>query len=365
MDEPAFKKQRLPAIDNNQYIPLQRASYFLALPRELRNEIYTHLFTSTRLRFGKRENTDRSNVFVKPAAHSLALLHVCRQINLETRDLWPSLIFFDFLTIPAMMDKLLPLPLTTRHKLRHMRIQQSIYELYVTFLQYGWNVLRPNGWLLAVDAFNLLKGLQLDVLTIVHNDASFNVFHVDELIQRGHGWKKLVILLKDSEALSHNVRQLEAAEKNSKFNRPGKWHRLLQKRDGENSGAEVRVHQSWSEDVGSILLSEPRLLDRDDYRHESWLMLSENREGYFKRELMVVATRGRTANTALPSVFLPGGRLGWYTPTKREPCWKEILEQCLPLNKLDHDEYDVYLNPDEIDQSQWVFDREREERLKD
>jgi hypothetical protein len=360
MDEPPFKKQFLPSMYNKQYIPLRRTSQFLALPRELRKEIYTHLFTSTRLRFGARENANRSKVFVKPAAHALAILHVCRQTNLETRDLWPSLVFFDFLTIPAMMDKLIPLSLTTRRKLRYMRIQQSVYELYVTFLQYGCNVLRPNGWILAVDAFNLLKDLQLDVLTIVHNDSSFNVFHVDELIQRGHGWKKLVILLKNSEALSHNIHRREAAEQNSKFNRPGKWHRAMQKRDGGDLGAEVRVYQSWSEDVGSILLPDGRLLDRDDCRHEAWLMLSEYREGYFKKELMVVVTRGKNTEITLPHVFVPKGRLGWYTPTRRDPCWKEILEQCLPWDRLDHEEYDVYLNPDEIDQNQWAFDRERE-----
>lgn len=98
----------------------QSSSRLLQLQRELRDQIYKHLFWSTRLTFGKRyflhgkdpkfvANTRENDYMIKwlkPAPNSLAILRTCRQTYSETTNRWIGEVLFNFERTVDMLDKL-------------------------------------------------------------------------------------------------------------------------------------------------------------------------------------------------------------------------------------------------------------------
>ena len=129
-----------------EFIP-QPNCRLLQLPRELRDKVYNFLFLSTRITFGKRiagrydykfnfmstrtvgERTAGRNKYIKPAAHSLALLRVCRQIFDETKSLWLERVLFNFESIEGIFDKLLYLPSATLSRIRYLRTREDSWIL--------------------------------------------------------------------------------------------------------------------------------------------------------------------------------------------------------------------------------------------
>ncbi|KAF2792137.1 hypothetical protein K505DRAFT_376270 [Melanomma pulvis-pyrius CBS 109.77] len=108
---------------------IQPLCRFLVLPRELHDELYPIVFTSTHLSWGVQPKSHDEKVSVKPAANSLALLRTYRQINLETRDFWLPRVLFDFLRVDVMLDKLSPLPSHIICQVRHMRVFDPLHRL--------------------------------------------------------------------------------------------------------------------------------------------------------------------------------------------------------------------------------------------
>lgn len=150
----------------------QGSSLSLKLPIEIRLEIYSRVFYSTRLAFGGRLRTatpvslshrltDSANlehVQLRSVPNSLSLLCVCRRVNGEIGHSWIGQVLFSFEDAQTTFRKLTALEPSVLAKLRHMRISgvQPRLELggdYRT-TQSGWD-----------NMLKVLPGLCLDRLS--------------------------------------------------------------------------------------------------------------------------------------------------------------------------------------------------------
>lgn len=111
--------------DEGTNTPITRECRLLQLPRELRDNVYTFLWTSTRVTFGQRcrgrigtGRIERKNM--KPAPNSLALLRVCRQTFEENKSLWLGRVLFNFEGVRSLLDKLSLLPSTKLSQIRYV-----------------------------------------------------------------------------------------------------------------------------------------------------------------------------------------------------------------------------------------------------
>jgi hypothetical protein len=114
----------------------QSSIRLLQLPQELRDQVYKHLFWSTRLTFGKRyflpekhqkfvANTRKIEYMIKwlkPAPNSLAILRTCRQTYSEATNRWVGEVLFNFERAEDMLDKLDSLSPSTIASIRHLRV---------------------------------------------------------------------------------------------------------------------------------------------------------------------------------------------------------------------------------------------------
>lgn len=188
--------------------PRDSSLFLKSLPPEIRLEVYSYVFSSTRLAFGQMPmksttattpNTPTRIVLVqvRPAPNSLSLLRVCRQVNQEIGHSWLSQVLFYFGGARTMFDKLTALEPSTLSKLRHMSISGAPPMLSVQSdpptIKWGW-----------AHVFNALPGLCLDRLT-VHGSytpsARADLSTASQLITRGRGWKELNFIFHNSEVL--------------------------------------------------------------------------------------------------------------------------------------------------------------------
>jgi hypothetical protein len=109
------------AMDTTEMQQPRNIYRLLQLPCELRDEIYHHLFSSTRLAYDKRYIGCQKQVTIKPRPNALAILRTWRQVNQEAASLWPGRILFNFEILEELLDKLSPLPAATIAKLKHVR----------------------------------------------------------------------------------------------------------------------------------------------------------------------------------------------------------------------------------------------------
>lgn len=176
--------------------------FFRKLPPEIRSEIYSQVFYSTRLSFDGRLTTpvpprDTSMPWrvtyayfdLRPAPNSLALLRVCRKVSGEIGDSWIGQVLFSFGDTKMMLEKLGALQPSTLAKLRHMRITGG-REPKLEIKQ-NHQVSKHHGW---AEMFKLLPGLCLDRLTVLGHHAPgaiVNLASLDQLIKHSDGWKEL------------------------------------------------------------------------------------------------------------------------------------------------------------------------------
>lgn len=176
--------------------------FFRKLPPEIRLEIYSQVFYSTRLSFDGGLTTpvafsDTSMPWrvtyayfdLRPAPNSLALLRVCRKVNGEIGDSWIDQVLFSFGDTKMMLEKLGALQPSTLAKLRHMRITGG-REPKLEIKQ-NHQVSKHHAW---AEMFKLLPGLCLDRLTVLGHHAPgaiVNLASLDQLIKHSDGWKEL------------------------------------------------------------------------------------------------------------------------------------------------------------------------------
>lgn len=264
----------------------QLSSPFLRLSVEMRNKVYNYLFCSTRLTHGKRP-IDRYNYkIMKPAAHSLAILYVCRQTNREASSFWVGTVLFHFEDGEDMLNKLSPLPTSTVSKIRHMRIGGRLLATS-----------KPTDWSMKVLAktLHLPPGLQLDTLTILGLpiiDLANSV--LKELALFGNGWRELRYITPHSLLLDSLPCPLSWLSETPTF--PGQ---TLLLRNGVDIEDSVFAYESTETGVTGAVMepSMRKMLTKDNLvsRREFFRMSAKEKENY-KGEMLHVVKRGLSAD---------------------------------------------------------------------
>lgn len=230
----------------------QKSPFLRIFPREIRDEIYDLVFSSTRLTYAEGMEGALSSAFrtyTIPAKHSLALLKTCHQVNAEIGISWVSRVLFHFGSSRDMRDKLVELPKEIISAMRHIRVCD---------VPHGYLHLDPAGRLPSV--LTQLPGLQLDRLTILGNDAFARSYRtLKALVSRTSGWKELHFHTPNSRILM--------PEPNGPL--PGHLQVLLEKRDGADTEPSVIIYRANSPfAVGSIMCPDLRAsYKRSDLRH--------------------------------------------------------------------------------------------------
>ncbi|KAJ7901168.1 hypothetical protein B0H14DRAFT_2429073 [Mycena olivaceomarginata] len=313
----------------------QLGSLFMRrLPPEIRLEIYSHYFFSTRLAWGERAlgRIDRQRIGSAP--NSLALLRTCRQVHIEIGKTWLHQVLFSFESAEAMLDKLANIPTSTLTLIRHVRVSgdplmiswEDDYVFYRTS-----------------QTLKLLPGLSLDRFTVLASRTPEVRYQtLDMLIRQCTGWKELVYLSHDSRLLGYqdswswwSVASASDEDRYLRVPQPAGWQRALEERDGANTGTSVTIYRATSPRGCSVLLQPDtraafaqtlpagKTLKTFGKEADAALMAQGERE----KEILVVVRRGRGADYAEKegSPYLEGGDIRQKMDSESEgTTWRKI-----------------------------------------
>ena len=330
---------------------------FLQIPRELRDKIYSCLFASTRITFGKRNISRITTKTMKPAPSALAILRTCRQINQEAGPLWLGHVLFSFENPEDLLDKLSTLPSITLSQIRHvctggrlLMLQPSGADNDVYCYKLVW-------------VLKLLPGLRLDKLTVLGPSGGKVAYDIlEELIKYGNGWRELHFIAPNSTMLGFAKIDMFMADPFRRKPQPSTWDEILRQRDGANSGASVTVYRSTQSNApGTVTnpctrqifqqeLSSPEDLENFGVTEDKELL---GGEGKWK-ELLVIVKRGRTANIAEQDrpPYMKGDIRQW----AHGMTWAEIRHQCFDFFMDDDEDGDFRTEEDEeveVDEYEW------------
>ncbi|KAK3366370.1 hypothetical protein B0H63DRAFT_377760, partial [Podospora didyma] len=163
----------------------QRQSPFYRIPQELRDEIYSTVFYSTRISYGYQNRWSVSKLWVRPAPYSLAILRLCRRMNLEIRNSWLSKVLIFFLDPWTMFVKLKSLPVEVLYNLKHLHlvIDDQFYLVAPVIPNFD-------------KLFNRITGMHLKTLTISFEGKGLKYISdahniLQSFAQSGKGWTTL------------------------------------------------------------------------------------------------------------------------------------------------------------------------------
>ncbi|KAL7800322.1 hypothetical protein V8C37DRAFT_364871 [Trichoderma ceciliae] len=310
---------------------LQEESLLMRLPQELRDKIYSYIFSSTRFASGHKYTECMSTRRVSSAPHGLAFLLSCRRAYLEVGKTWLSQVLFCFETPRAMLDKLSKIPLETRSMIRHVRV--SGQPLVIMFMD-------DDIYYRTYQVLKLLPGLKIDRLTVLSYKVAEVAYEtLDFLVKYSDGWKELHYISQTSAFIAYkrNLFTWGGDPDRDRYLRepqPAGWQRDLEDRDGSKSGASVTIYRSTSPHrLGSVMHAATRVeftqnlspgQDIKDFSQEedSQLLAPGERE----KEVLVVVKRGRGVDyeEKQGSPYLARGDIRSEFPGKT---WMEIKEE--------------------------------------
>lgn len=277
--------------------------FFQKLPPELRLEVYSHLFSNTRLSFGERK-TDGAGLRLRPASNSLSLLRVCRRVSDEVGDSWLGQVLFSFEDPETMLDKLADLGPQTLAKLRHMRYSNEHPLELTTRDEDPYDFYRSCRYKLS-RILKLLPGLCLDRLTVLGDCLKQADYHeLDTLVNHSDGWKELYYLSSTSVMLGFGKSTKYLGkwdwEGGLRAPQPSTWNQVLTNRDGPT--ASVSIYRSSKEAAYGHMISKPATVEEfvgqvaepgkeSEYGIEEDDVLMAAGEKF--KEVLVVARRGK------------------------------------------------------------------------
>ncbi|KAK0741953.1 hypothetical protein B0T21DRAFT_408810 [Apiosordaria backusii] len=281
----------------------QSSSLLFCIPFELRDEIYSHLFTSTRLTFGSRvANDNKTIITLHPPPHALALLRACRRINAEIDKSWLSQVLFKFEDPKTMLDKLAGLSFEDLSLIRYVTVRGD--SMLLTYLP------KRHVHHRLVSVLKLLPGLQLHQLTVFggHGD-KFQYRTLDELVRYGSGWRELRFISHSSGMLGYAYYCFDEAlrQRYQRRPQPEYWQSVVDERDGVQSCPSVVVYRATRPGHrGDVLRAQTReQIQQSDtiVSHTGASYASDEYgtaedpvlvgEGERSKEVMVVVRRGR------------------------------------------------------------------------
>lgn len=215
--------------------------FFSIIPQEIRDEIYSLVFLTTRLRRGKKY-IDSKMVKFLPAPNSLAILQVCHRMTAEIGDSWIGQILFYYEDVRSMLDHLTVLP-EIIPKIRHLRVPAGPLRIEQSAHDINYRL---------APVLKLLPGLSLDTLTVLGCEApEISYETLTGLIRDSSGWKELRYISHGSAILGFSRLILSMMRGNHDEMRkwwrrpqPSNWQSLLEKRDGADSQPLVTIYRS-------------------------------------------------------------------------------------------------------------------------
>ncbi|KAL6708986.1 hypothetical protein ACN47E_002113 [Coniothyrium glycines] len=317
------------------------SSSLLALPLELRELIYTFLFSSYTIRHGFRHpsisgsSTDASN--------RISLLLTCRQVFAEAWRHLPLNCTFHFRGTENLLETLLSVDQNVITRVRHIRVRSYPFPLYAQD--------RPEYYptYYTANAFTLLPGLCLDTLVVEDCWHSFGLgdgwrdlttyFDIEALL-KGDAWKELTYTTSCSDFITsgYDHRQKRRAQ-------PSNWDALIKERDGDEFGAEVRMYivpHKQEKATGDERTADGRIIQPWAARPgheiiENWRLATPEQE--LKGEVRVVAKRGQRSRAV---------QLG----LSEKRTWKELKGK--PGGFVAPEEWTPYHN-DMADAVGWIY----------
>ncbi|KAI0012058.1 hypothetical protein F4779DRAFT_570308 [Xylariaceae sp. FL0662B] len=164
----------------------QRCPFF-QIPQELRNKIYSHLFSSTKLVSAKAPYPESflvCNDIVPSSPDPLAILRTCRQAYYEIGDTWLQGVLLIFANLETMFDKLTALRADALSRIRHLCVVDSM--IYLMRADDSYETCSLSSLL------RFLPGLRLDRLTVIPGPDEWHDFcAVEKLISGTDCWKEL------------------------------------------------------------------------------------------------------------------------------------------------------------------------------
>ncbi|KAH6847825.1 hypothetical protein B0I37DRAFT_431690 [Chaetomium sp. MPI-CAGE-AT-0009] len=208
--------------------PQTGSLFFQRLPQEMRDHIYTLLFSSTTLMFRAVFSDDTT--IPAPIGDGLALLRVCRRAKIENGDSWFRHVVLDFRRSMEMLYSLFELPAKTFSKLRHIRITSGIL-LTVD------HPAKPR----ATSGF-----IPLYPFSIIDDGKCHHSYEtLDSLIEEGNGWKTLRYICYDSSMLGFaSVPGGGWPWRPWRKSQPMHWQMVMEGRDGMASNPSVTVYRA-------------------------------------------------------------------------------------------------------------------------
>lgn len=259
----------------------------LSLPLELRELIYSHVFSSYTVSHG----------YGTTSSNRTALLQTCKRIHHEAWRHLPLNIRFQFRGTETMLETLLSVDQAVVTRLRHIRVKAYPFPLYTSG--------RPDYSPLYFfhNALSLLPGLNLKQLIIEDSFHGFGLgdpwrdvvtyFDIESLI-KCDAWKELIYITPNTDfiASGYDHRRKRVAQ-------PEGWDALIKERDGEDSGAVV---QMWITPQSSMVDNEsgakPRPWSAKPGHEviENWRIAGPDQD--LKGEVRIIARRGQRATYA-------------------------------------------------------------------
>jgi hypothetical protein len=266
----------------------QEQSPFFRFPQEIRDEIYTELFSSTRISHGERALGGSKQRTIRTGPNALALIRACRRTRQEIGDRWLGLVHLSFEDLYSMLARLGGLPIATRAKIRHLRIRESLLDIADAYQSYELDVAR---------SLDLLPGLQLRTLTVLSLAGEGRSYtNLDFLIGSSNGWQELRYISPDPSFLGF----AEPISEPKRDPQPSTWVRAMQGRDGSATQPSVTIYRATAKGIRCPMLDlatcvtyeQPSVGENaaEQYGRSTDAFLASAAERV--KEMMVVAVRG-------------------------------------------------------------------------
>jgi hypothetical protein len=219
-----------------------------------------------------------------------SILRTCRQLYHEARPLFAPNILLDFSSTSTMLDTLTTLPPSIIENLRHMCLMSDPFPLYrddrISYTTFSMAHTLP-----------MFPGLQLDVLTVedcyhfsgIKNDrrGACGTYYDIQTALEADGWQELHYVIPTTEFMTSDQDPFTG-----RVAQPAGWDKKLREKDGETSGAEVRMYIADQKS--------PDGLAEDSFTRSSWEavpchLLPPLPSFEWDREVIVIAKRGAGA----------------------------------------------------------------------